>query len=141
MRRNLYGLAAWTSTEESALRDRLAGVQDQLGVLYDTLRQAEAQGYPEASVDRAFSEYDALWQESEDFLVEINDGSAAGTLESFSALDARIENLQRRVLDWSPFGESARKGRTSLLVYATLGSLAIAGAAAGLLYFFGRGRR
>lgn len=140
--RPLYGLAAWSDEDSNALNDRLGAVANRLDAYYEGIAQAEAAGYPEAEVDRAYAEYDAFWAEINALTERLNEGADSGTAESLTAFDAAVEGLDRRIADWNPLGtKSVQAGRTSLLVYATLGSLVIAGAAAGLLYFFSRGRR
>lgn len=142
--RPLYGLAAWSdaSYAELDLDARIAAVEARVNEVYDALAAAEARGFPPSLVAQAFAQYDAFGAELDAVYDRQAEGWDTGTAESLTAFDATIESLERRVADWDPLGtESAAKGRTSLLVYATLGSLLVAGAVAGAIYFFSRGRR
>ena len=140
MRRYFNGLAAWSGADYDRLNARIGEVADRLDAFYEIIAQAEARGVPETRIDLAFAQYDAFWQEIDALYAALNEGLDAGTPDTLVAFDAEVEGLERRIGDWQPLGENVAAARTGVIVYATLGSLAVAGALAGLLWFLSRRR-
>ena len=140
MRRYFNGLAAWSGADYDRLNARIGEIGTRLDAFYEVIAQAEARGVPETRIDLAFAQYDAFWQEIEDLSAALAEGRDSGTPDTLVAFDAEVEGLERRSGDWQPLGENVAAARTGVIVYATLGSLAVAGALAGLLWFLSRRR-
>jgi hypothetical protein len=140
MRRYLNGLGAWSGADYDRLDARISAAADRLDAFYEGIAQAEARGVPESRIDAAFAQYDAFWVEIDALYEGLNTGRDSGTPDTLSMFDAQVEGLERRIADWQPLGANVEVARTSMIVYATLGSLAVAGALAGLLWFLSRRR-
>lgn len=127
-----------TDAEYQALDDRIIAAYDDLGVWYGEIGRAIAAGYTQEVVNRAWAAYDAASREVASIQEALTDVRDSG--EPAASIEARLVRLEAQ-LDRGPLESGAAVTRASSIVFATLGSLAIAGAAAGLLWLLTAKRR
>lgn len=127
-----------TEAQEASIRERLDAVEARLSEHFDRIADAEGSGYPASLTSRAWSRYDAISNDLDLLYADLVAARASGS--DAASLEARTASLEARVAA-DPLGEGAIQARTSGIVFATLGSLAVAASAAGLIWLLTAKRR
>jgi hypothetical protein len=134
-----YGLGLITQAQIDSAQARLGAVDDDLLAKNDLIRAAQRTGFDARTVERLYTEHDALEDNALSVATAIG---AASTDDQWLAALAALASVERQVSAWDPTTTLGGSHRTAIMVAATLGSVALAATLAwGLFTLSHRKRR